>query len=786
MSSSSSDPQDLFKDILPKLTSTIRAANSLAAQDVNFYKAVDHELSEEIDEQGKRLLEISNDLLRSASSNPSEFNSILYGKDEISSESSWKPISTILDSIFDKIEMTFDQSKRKSPSGDDKDKQYQYLDEGNTTIKNEKSQRIQKPQLKFKIPVDNSEETPFKPRLTTKPNALVPFKDTMVNPEPVWEDTVEIIDPPYYAQPYEYEIDNQPYPEKVLTKSEPISPQDWSSTKATWVDTVEALNKMIEELKKLEEIAVDLEHHDFRTYYGIVCLMQISNRDQDWIIDTLALRDELTELNEVFTNPNIVKVFHGAFMDIIWLQRDLGLYIVSLFDTYHASRALGLSRFSLAYLLEHYAQFKTSKKYQLADWRIRPLSSPMLAYARSDTHFLLYIYDQLKNKLIDSDKLRGVLHDSRQVAKRRFEYTKFRPLANLFSKQVTCPVMAFNPKEPWGSIVSQYNVPPFKKPLVEVLYKWRDAMARKEDESVRFIMPNQLLVSLSLLESPVDSIKVLNTPNFVTDAVRINAKEIAELIERTNKETEVGDWDQVDQWMKNQTLQQDENLIDNVAQCLEIFDNLIQQNSIVFENPKDLLNESSVAFKNIYNNGKSLYTLEFTDKKVIKHNINETFASRLEIVWKRLNEEKFVRTVPIDDINEENEQEEVEEEPSSESRSTTKKLSSSILFDDDRDINPNELITLRKRHVQNSKTTKNSSKQQQEQQQLQAKQTELDFANADKILLTGSKNRSDKQQKKKRSFDPYGRDNEGPKPAKKAKTMTTGKSSTYKTKSRRS
>ena len=116
-------------------------------------------------------------------------------------------------------------------------------------------------------------------------------------------------------------------------------------------------------------------------------------------------------------------------------------------------------------------------------------------------------------------------------------------------------------------------------------------MARKEDESVRFIMPNQLLVSLSLLESPVDSIKVLNTPNFVTDAVRINAKEIAQLIERTNKETEVGDWDQVDQWMKNQTLQQDENLIDNVAQCLEIFDNLIQQNSTVFENPKDLLNE---------------------------------------------------------------------------------------------------------------------------------------------------------------------------------------------------
>ncbi|RCK60310.1 Exosome complex exonuclease RRP6 [Candida viswanathii] len=781
----SSDPQDLFKDILPKLTNTIRAASSLAAQDVNFYKAVDHELGEGIDEQGKRLLEISNDLLRSASSNPSEFSPILFGKDEIATESSWKPISNILDSIFDKIDLTYDQTRKKSPTGDGKDTEFQYLDEGNTSIKNEKSQRIQKPQLLFKIPVDNSEETPFKPKIATKPNALVPFKDSLVNPEPVYEDSVEIIDPPYYAQPYEYEIANQPYPDRILTKSEPIPPQDWSTTKATWVDSVDELNKMIAELKKLEEIAVDLEHHDYRTYYGIVCLMQISNREQDWIIDTLALRDDLAVLNEVFTDPNIVKVFHGAFMDIIWLQRDLGLYIVSLFDTYHASRALGLSRFSLAHLLEHYAHFKTSKKYQLADWRIRPLSSPMLAYARSDTHFLLYIYDQLKNKLIDSDKLRGVLHDSRQVAKRRFEYTKFRPLANLFSKQVTCPVMAFNPKEPWGSIVSQYNVPPFKKPVVEILYNWRDAVARKEDESVRFIMPNQLLVSLSMLESPVDSTKVLNTPHFVTDAVRTNAKEIAELIERTNKETEAGDWDQVDQWMKNQTLQQDENLVDDVAGSLEIFESLVEQSSLVFDNSVKLLNKDSVAFTSIYNDRNPLYTLEFTDKKVIKHKVNEVFASRMEIAWKRLNEDKGVVTVPIDGLEEqevvlqqEEEIEEIEAVPV-EKPSTSKKSSGAILFNDDRDINPNELITLRKRQVQNPRSSQTPS-QQQPQDQL-----ELDYANADKILLTDSKSRQDKQQKKKRSFDPYGKDSEGPKPAKKAKTMTSGKSSTYKSKKKR-
>lgn len=65
------------------------------------------------------------------------------------------------------------------------------------------------------------------------------------------------------------------------------------------------------------------------------------------------------------------KVFHGAFMDVIWLQRDLGLYLVGLFDTYHASVALGYPKHSLKYLLKRFADFDAAKEYQKADWRIR-------------------------------------------------------------------------------------------------------------------------------------------------------------------------------------------------------------------------------------------------------------------------------------------------------------------------------------------------------------------------------------------------------------------------------
>lgn len=36
----------------------------------------------------------------------------------------------------------------------------------------------------------------------------------------------------------------------------------------------------------------------------------------------------------------------------------------------------------------------------MADWRMRPIPSEMMQYARSDTHFLLYIYDMLRNALL--------------------------------------------------------------------------------------------------------------------------------------------------------------------------------------------------------------------------------------------------------------------------------------------------------------------------------------------------------------------------------------------------
>lgn len=95
----------------------------------------------------------------------------------------------------------------------------------------------------------------------------------------------------------------------MFRHSDPKPYKPLNTTAATYVDTPEAVRAMLEELKNAKEIAIDLEHHDLRSYVGIVCLMQISTRDKDWIVDTLKpWREELQVLNEVFTDPNILKV----------------------------------------------------------------------------------------------------------------------------------------------------------------------------------------------------------------------------------------------------------------------------------------------------------------------------------------------------------------------------------------------------------------------------------------------------------------------------------------------
>lgn len=102
--------------------------------------------------------------------------------------------------------------------------------------------------------------------------------------------------------------------EDQLQLETPVIPKPVRKTPLYEIKTQEELNDLLNELHKHKEFAVDVEHHSYRSFMGITCLMQISTCDADYLIDTLALRDKLHVLNEVFTKPTIVKVCKQAYL----------------------------------------------------------------------------------------------------------------------------------------------------------------------------------------------------------------------------------------------------------------------------------------------------------------------------------------------------------------------------------------------------------------------------------------------------------------------------------------
>eukprot|EP00899_Mesostigma_viride_P006270 jgi/Mesvir1/15644/Mv03249-RA.1 len=173
----------------------------------------------------------------------------------------------------------------------------------------------------------------------------------------------------------------------------PIDAAEWH-----YVSTRPALLRMVSAISIAPAIAVDVEHRE--SYTGQVCLLQISTRDADYVVDTLALGHQLADhLRPLFADASILKVFHGAANDVVWLQRDFGIFVVNLWDTAQACRALSKEESSLAHLLIKYCRVATNKKMQVADWRQRPLPADMLAYARTDSHYLLYIAGRLMGEL---------------------------------------------------------------------------------------------------------------------------------------------------------------------------------------------------------------------------------------------------------------------------------------------------------------------------------------------------------------------------------------------------
>ncbi|EMD39730.1 hypothetical protein CERSUDRAFT_112032 [Gelatoporia subvermispora B] len=416
---------------------------------------------------------------------------------------------------------------------------------------------LAKPQLQFARKPDNNSNTIWTPTLRHKYNAQVPLGYNYRSDDGHDEGSASL-------HPYRYEITHTDYPARMFRTASPVAPRGFADTQFTWVADRAAFDEMLAHLRTAQEIALDLEHHSFRSFGGFVCLMQISTRERDFIVDVLQVREEMEELNEVLTDPRIVKVLHGAESDIVWLQQDFNLYVVNLFDTYHASKVLEFPRHNLGTLLEMYCDFTPDKRYQLADWRIRPLPEEMLQYARSDTHFLLYIYDNLRNALLDRAQSRaqspsasastppspaGADTDPAHALVREVLARSATTALRVYEKERYDPDQGLGPGG-WDTLARKWNkgalvAPPVhgadsavartQRAVYRAVHAWRDRVSRAEDESTRYVLPNHALFALAE-RTPADMAALLALFRPVPPVVRRRAQELLDTVRAAVKE----------------------------------------------------------------------------------------------------------------------------------------------------------------------------------------------------------------------------------------------------------
>lgn len=125
----------------------------------------------------------------------------------------------------------------------------------------------------------------------------------------------------------------------------------------------------------------------------------------------------------------------------------------------------------------------------------RPIPEEMLYYARSDTHFLLYIYDMMRNELLEvsdrntpeNDHIGRVLSESKKVSLQRYE----RPIYDAENG---------DEKGGWYEMLYKKSSGTFNGEQLAVfraLHQWRDEMARREDESIFYVLADKDLFSIA-------------------------------------------------------------------------------------------------------------------------------------------------------------------------------------------------------------------------------------------------------------------------------------------------
>lgn len=247
----------------------------------------------------------------------------------------------------------------------------------------------------------------------------------------------------------------------------------------------DALREFCTRSSEAEFVTVDTEFLRDKTYWPILCLVQLGGPDEAAAIDAMADGLDLAPLFELMRDSSVLKVFHAGRQDFEIFFRQMGELPNPVFDTQVSAMVCGFGD-SVGYetLVSQLLRKSIDKTMRFTDWGHRPLSEKQLNYALGDVTHLREVYEKLRDKLEKNKRYHWVAEE----------------MAHLNNPAI----YQIDPRETWRRLKVRSTKPKFLAILQEV------AALREEEAQRRDIPRNRVLRDDALTEIAAHAPKTLD------------------------------------------------------------------------------------------------------------------------------------------------------------------------------------------------------------------------------------------------------------------------------------
>lgn len=243
------------------------------------------------------------------------------------------------------------------------------------------------------------------------------------------------------------------------------------------IATQPELDALVEQLAGRPALAIDCEMDAMYAYRTSLCLVQVGWDGGEALIDALAPL-ERRALGGLFADPSVMKVFHGGENDIGLMRAHWGFEFENIFDTMAASQVLGHDGVGLQALLQRHFDVHVSKKFQKADWRVRPLPPEQAEYAKMDVRYLLPLRELLARELEGLGRHEEAHSEFRRIGRARIEDRPFDP-------------------DNWIKVKGARELQPERRAALRELFIARDELARSLDRAPYRVLNESWLITLA-------------------------------------------------------------------------------------------------------------------------------------------------------------------------------------------------------------------------------------------------------------------------------------------------